>query len=66
MHASNVSMHQKRYADIPIPVLNLDKGRLCLWLRKRFQSGEAGWPHLIEGNPTSTAEGPMRWGGSAT
>lgn len=31
--ASNVSLYQKRYEDMPRPVLNLGRGRPCLWLR---------------------------------
>lgn len=35
--ASNVSMYQKRYPDMPRPVLNLGKGRPCLWLRSEIK-----------------------------
>jgi len=28
-----VSLYQKRYPDMPRPVLNLGRGRPCLWLR---------------------------------
>jgi hypothetical protein len=31
--ASNVSLYQKRYPDMPRPVLNMGRGRPCLWLR---------------------------------
>lgn len=28
-----VSLYQRRYPDMPRPVLNLGRGRPCLWLR---------------------------------
>jgi predicted DNA-binding transcriptional regulator AlpA len=34
--ASNVSLYQKRYPDMPRPVLNLGKGRPCLWLQSEI------------------------------
>ena len=33
---NNVSLYQRRYPDMPRPVLNLGKGRPCLWLRSEI------------------------------
>jgi predicted DNA-binding transcriptional regulator AlpA len=33
---NNVSLYQRRYPDMPRPVLNLGKGRPCLWLQSEI------------------------------
>jgi predicted DNA-binding transcriptional regulator AlpA len=35
-HANNVSLYQRRYPEMPRPVLNLGKGRPCLWLKSEI------------------------------
>jgi hypothetical protein len=32
-HANSVSTYQRRYADMPRPVINLGRGRCKMWLR---------------------------------
>jgi predicted DNA-binding transcriptional regulator AlpA len=33
----NVSLYQRRYADMPRPVVNLGRGRCMLWLRPEIE-----------------------------
>jgi glutathione-regulated potassium-efflux system ancillary protein KefG len=33
----NVSLYQRRYADMPRPVVNLGRGRCMLWLRSEVE-----------------------------
>jgi hypothetical protein len=36
-HRNTVSQYQRRYPDMPRPVLNLGPGRPCLWLRPQVE-----------------------------
>jgi len=46
-HRNTVSQYQRRYADMPRPVLDLGEGRVKLWLRPEIEKW-AGW-QAIEG-----------------
>lgn len=37
-HANSVSLYQRRYPDMPRPVVNLGRGRPRLWLRPAIQA----------------------------
>ena len=37
-HANSVSTYQKRYPDMPRPVLDLGPGRTKLWLRPQIEA----------------------------
>lgn len=39
-HPNSVSLYQRRYPDMPRPVINLGRGRPSLWLRPAI---EAWW-----------------------
>ena len=36
-HRNSVSLYQRRYADMPRPVLDLGQGRVKLWLRPEIE-----------------------------
>ena len=36
-HRNSVSLYQKRYADMPRPVVDLGAGRVKLWLRPEIE-----------------------------
>jgi glutathione-regulated potassium-efflux system ancillary protein KefG len=36
-HRNSVSLYQRRYADMPRPVLDLGDGRVKLWLRPEIE-----------------------------
>jgi glutathione-regulated potassium-efflux system ancillary protein KefG len=38
-HRNSVSLYQRRYADMPRPVVELGRGRIKLWLRSEIM----GW-----------------------
>jgi glutathione-regulated potassium-efflux system ancillary protein KefG len=37
-HRNTVSQYQRRYADMPRPVLDLGEGRVKLWLRPEIEN----------------------------
>ena len=37
-HANSVSLYQRRYTDMPRPVVSLGRGRPSLWLRPEIES----------------------------
>lgn len=37
-HPNSVSLYQRRYVDMPRPVLSLGKGRPSLWLRPAIEA----------------------------
>lgn len=41
-HPNSVSTYQRRYADMPKPVLDLGRGRPKLWLRSDVERWAAG------------------------
>lgn len=43
-HRNSVSLYQRRYADMPRPVVELGSGRIKLWLRSEIESW-ASEPH---------------------
>jgi glutathione-regulated potassium-efflux system ancillary protein KefG len=42
-HAGNVSLYQRRYPDMPRPVVTLGRGRCMLWLRPEIEH----WAHEL-------------------
>ena len=40
-HRNSVSLYQRRYEDMPRPVLDLGDGRVKLWLRPEIESWAA-------------------------
>jgi predicted DNA-binding transcriptional regulator AlpA len=48
-HRNTVSLYQRRYADMPRPVVDLGGGRTKLWLRSEITSWAAG---LVEAGRT--------------
>jgi glutathione-regulated potassium-efflux system ancillary protein KefG len=40
-HRNSVSLYQRRYADMPRPVLDLGEGRVKLWLRPEIERWSA-------------------------
>ncbi|MEM7274208.1 MAG: hypothetical protein AAF547_14085 [Actinomycetota bacterium] len=40
-HANSVSLYQRRYPDMPRPVVSLGPGRPSLWLRPAIQAWHA-------------------------
>jgi glutathione-regulated potassium-efflux system ancillary protein KefG len=36
-HRNSVNLYQRRYADMPRPVVDLGEGRVKLWLRSQIQ-----------------------------
>ncbi|MEM7141870.1 MAG: hypothetical protein AAF548_12645 [Actinomycetota bacterium] len=40
-HANSVSLYQRRYPDMPRPVVSLGRGRPCLWLRPAIEAWAA-------------------------
>jgi glutathione-regulated potassium-efflux system ancillary protein KefG len=43
-HATSVHGYQRRYADMPRPVLSLGRGRIQLWLRPEIEKWHARRP----------------------
>ena len=39
-HPNTVSLYQRRYEDMPRPVIDMGQGRCKLWLRLRKESSE--------------------------
>ena len=51
-HRNTVSQYQRRYADMPRPIINLGGGRTKLWLRSEI----AQWAqHQVESGRTRPA-----------
>ncbi|WP_249019492.1 hypothetical protein [Conexibacter sp. S30A1] len=40
-HRNTVSQYQRRYSDMPRPVVNLGSGRIKLWLRSEMEQWAA-------------------------
>jgi glutathione-regulated potassium-efflux system ancillary protein KefG len=40
-HRNSVSLYQRRYADMPRPVVELGSGRIKLWLRSEIEQWSA-------------------------
>ncbi len=72
--AGNVSLYQRRYPDMPRPVISLGRGRCMLWLRPDIEK----WAHDLSSSETDAetalvdlirpmlrAPGPLRLGGAA-
>ncbi len=43
-HRNTVSLYLRRYPDMPRPVLDLGRGRPCLWLRPEVERWHARQP----------------------
>lgn len=37
-HTNSVSLYQRRYPDMPRPIVNLGRGRPCLWHRPAIEA----------------------------
>lgn len=40
-HRNSVSLYQRRYADMPLPAVDLGDGRVKLWLRPEIEAWAA-------------------------
>ena len=45
-HANSVSTYQRRYQDMPRPVVDLGRGRPRLWLRPEIVRWARGWREM--------------------
>lgn len=52
-HPNSVSLYQRRYPDMPRPVLHLGRGRPSLWLRSAVEA----WHTSRQGSSAETAQG---------
>ena len=55
-HRNSVSLYQRRYDDMPRPVLDLGEGRVKLWLRPDIER----WAAEQGANGRSRRRGPRR------
>lgn len=53
--ANSVSLYQRRYPDMPRPVVNLGPNRSLLWLRPQIEAWERSHPRH-PGRPRSTEQ----------
>jgi predicted DNA-binding transcriptional regulator AlpA len=54
-HRNAVSAYQRRYADMPRPVVNLGPNRPLLWLRPEIEAWLIGRPSPGKGHPRRPA-----------
>jgi glutathione-regulated potassium-efflux system ancillary protein KefG len=54
-HRNTVSLYQRRYPDMPRPVLDLGPGRPCLWLRPGIERWHARQVELGRTRPKRRA-----------
>ena len=52
---NTISLYQKRYADMPRPVIDMGKGRCRLWRRKEIEKWARTHSRRIRGRPPNSS-----------